>query len=68
MSTKGRLRGRLVMKLRAQAARANSPNKTSLGGEWSFTAELADLMESMWSYNRFEGSEFQGIRLVREVV
>ena len=68
MSAKSRLRARLVMKVEAKATGMNSPNKVSLGGEWSSTADLADLLESMWSYNRFEGSEFQGIRLVREVV
>ena len=49
---------------------AASPDKTrvSLGGEWDFPPELAGCMEDMWSYGIFEGSEFQGIRLIREVV
>lgn len=60
-----RNKGRIRFKPRAVSL---ALTKVSLGGEWDFTSELAGYMEDMWSSDKYEGTEFQGIRLVRELV
>lgn len=65
-STKRKLnKGKI--RYRPQAVSA-AKSKVSLGGEWDFPAGLAACMEDMWSYDEYEGTEFQGIRLIRELV
>lgn len=60
-----RYKGKIRYKPRAVSL---ARTRVSLGGEWDFTSELAGYMEDMWSHDKYEGTEFQGIRLVRELV
>jgi hypothetical protein len=60
-----RIKGKIRYKPQAVSL---ARTKVSLGGEWDFTPELAGYMEDMWSDEKYEGTEFQGIRLVRELV
>ena len=55
------------IKLTAKAV-SKATTKVSLGGEWDFPPGVAWSMEDMWSVDFREGSELQGIRLVRELV
>ena len=60
-----RLKGRIRYKPQAVCV---ARTRVSLGGEWDFPSDLARSLEDMWSHEEYEGTEFQGFRLLRDQV